>query len=353
MRLPFRRKSEPALLNVYNRLDLPEDYVPDGRQGENHPLVFAVIDWLAQNARKVRPVVHPDNHPALRVVTADLLENAMSILLVEGAVSLVATRDTVGFPTGLSPVPSDYIRDAGGRYEVFRLNSLGAGMWQRVARRDVFTIRLRNGKSPLRALTQDLLTENEAAEVTIQLLKNRGILGLVVSPAPNQPPWPPNVTQQIRDDINARTAGSKRGSTIAIAAPVQVQSHTVTGMYDALTALRHIPEEHVTAVFHVPAAVIGFGTGVEQTAVGATLSELRTIAWDDGLLPRVDRLYSGLETWLMGRDGFNTPSATLGYTVKGVGIYAERRRQDLAAYSQAILSGIYTAEEVRQFLAEE
>jgi hypothetical protein len=44
-----------------------------------------------------------------------------------------------------------------------------------------------------------------------------------------------------------------------------------------LSALRNVAEERVCAALGVPAAVVGFGTGLEQTKLGATMRELRQL----------------------------------------------------------------------------
>ena len=351
----WRTKGEPAIVMEYARLDLPEGYSPSKtRPGDSHPLVFGVVDWLALNIRQLLPVVTPANHPAAAVVTPNLLEDALAILLLEGRVHLQIQRAPTGFPELLKAIPLARLRKAreGPGYQVARVTPLAGQVmtWEPVRAQDIFRISLRGGISPLDSLTKDLLTEDESVETVNAMLKNRGLLGLVVSPAAGQPPWPPNITDQIRKDINTKTSGTNRGSTMAIGAPVQVVGHTSTGVHDALAAMRHIPEERVTAAFHVPAAVVGFGTGVEQTKVGATLVELRAIAWDDGLLPHASRLYSGLETVLMGPQGYNTPSATLTYSLRGIGVYADRWRKNALAWSGLVLSGIAGPDEAREAL---
>ena len=330
MRLPWRSKQRDP--NNYQTLDLPLGYdMSTTRSGDDHPLVFAVVDWLASNARQVRPVTTPLTHPARDLITPDLLEDMLALLLLEGRVLVRAHRSPVRFPIRLEPIPLARLSQQNGEIFVDRV---------RLSPNDMFMVRLRNDKSPLRVLAADLLTEDECVSVVNALLKNRGILGLVVSPEAGQPPWPPDVTEQVRSDVHTRTSGKQRGSTLAIGAPINVESQNASGIYDALAALRNIPQELVSAVFHVPAAVVGFGSGMEQTAVGATLLELRAIAWQDGLLPHVDRLYSGLNNFLAGPNGFNSPGLNLEYSTRTVGAFADRWRKDALAWQGLVLAGI-------------
>ncbi len=48
---------------------------------------------------------------------------------------------------------------------------------------------------------------------------------------------------------------------------------------------RDVAEERVCACLGVPAAVVGFGAGLQTSKVGATMSELMKLAWRNGLLP--------------------------------------------------------------------
>ncbi len=49
--------------------------------------------------------------------------------------------------------------------------------------------------------------------------------------------------------------------------------------------IRDISEERVCASLGIPAAVIGFGTGLQQTKVGATMREMIQLAWRGAVMP--------------------------------------------------------------------
>jgi hypothetical protein len=49
--------------------------------------------------------------------------------------------------------------------------------------------------------------------------------------------------------------------------------------------IRDISEERVCAALAIPAAVVGFGTGLQQTKVGATMREMVKLAWQGGIEP--------------------------------------------------------------------
>ena len=65
------------------------------------------------------------------------------------------------------------------------------------------------------------------------------------------------------------------GATVVIREQTKAQQIRTDLSGAALAQIRNIAEERVTAALGVPAAVVGFGSGLEQTKVGATMRELR------------------------------------------------------------------------------
>ncbi|KKL19037.1 hypothetical protein LCGC14_2469490, partial [marine sediment metagenome] len=51
-------------------------------------------------------------------------------------------------------------------------------------------------------------------------------------------------------------------------------------------------EERVCASLGIPAAIVGFGAGLQTAKVGATMEELRKLAWSNGIIP-VQRALAG------------------------------------------------------------
>src|SRR3546814_10597743 len=62
-----------------------------------------------------------------------------------------------------------------------------------------------------------------------------------------------------------------------------------------LSAARDVAEERVCALLGIPAAVVGFGAGLQTAKVGATMGELRTLAWTNGVLPSARSLAGELD----------------------------------------------------------
>jgi hypothetical protein len=63
--------------------------------------------------------------------------------------------------------------------------------------------------------------------------------------------------------------------------------------------IQRVHEERVCAALGIPAAVVGFGTGLEQVKVGATMRELVGLAWDDCIVPTQRIIASQVEHALL------------------------------------------------------
>tara|TARA_Y100000310_G_scaffold47500_3_gene44083 strand:- start:6331 stop:7659 length:1329 start_codon:yes stop_codon:yes gene_type:complete len=79
--------------------------------------------------------------------------------------------------------------------------------------------------------------------------------------------------------------GDQRGDVMVTSGRIKIDTLDVDIAKLNIDKLRQIPEERVCAVIGIPAAVVGFGTGMEQTKVGATMKELRELAYENVIIP--------------------------------------------------------------------
>lgn len=157
-------------------------------------------------------------------------------------------------------------------------------------------IHLRNGIDPnnptlglssLKILLRELYTDVEASEFTAMLLKNAGVMGVVISPkdAGGSMMLPGEKPEDAKKRYKETWAGTRRGEPFVAAGPLDVNYVGVDAAKLDLARLREIPEERVTGLLGIPAAVAGLGTGLQQTKVGATMSEMRAMAYEDCIIP--------------------------------------------------------------------
>lgn len=143
----------------------------------------------------------------------------------------------------------------------------------------------RFGLSPLRSLLAEVMTDEDASDFSRTALQNMGIPGLLVTPKDST--FTPNNAQrkELQDEIDASYTGRRRSKTLVLNRPADVSQFGFDANKIMLANLRDISEERVCAVLGIPAAVVGFGSGLQSTKVGATMRELRRLAWVQCLLP--------------------------------------------------------------------
>ncbi len=154
----------------------------------------------------------------------------------------------------------------------------------------------RKGLAPLKILLRRIYTDVQAAQITAMLIKNAGLFGAVISPETGASIHRPDDTKKY---IEEGFEGTKTGKVLVMTAPTRVSYFGVDAQKMDLSALMDVGEERVCALLSVPSAVVGFGTGMQQTKVGATLQELRLMAYEDCILPTQVQLCSELDLQLL------------------------------------------------------
>jgi HK97 family phage portal protein len=140
------------------------------------------------------------------------------------------------------------------------------------------------GFSPLAAVMREVYTDEQAANFTAAILKNMGVIGGLIWPETGQ--MNKESTDKLKDEMQQKFTGDKRGSFLISSIPISAKllQYNLAG-FD-VSPVRDIAEERVTAALGIPAAVIGFGTGLQQTKVGATMREMIKLAWQGGIEPQ-------------------------------------------------------------------
>ena len=172
------------------------------------------------------------------------------------------------------------------------------------------------GLSVIYSELREVYTDDEAAAFTAALLRNVGVAGMVVSPKN----WPTGEADDIavpdpeavKKYIKERFGGDRRGEALVMRSPTEV---TMLGYSPAemdVSKLRNVAEERVCAAIGIPAAVVGFGTGLQQTKVGATMREMVRLAWSGGVIP-LQNTFAGQLTLSLLPEFEETPSDFLAH----------------------------------------
>jgi len=155
----------------------------------------------------------------------------------------------------------------------------------------------RKGLSAMKALVREIFTDDEAANMTASLLRNMGVPGVVIAPKAGTIPL--DAAERIKESWLEKFSGDKKGEPLVLQGDSSVQTFGFSPEQMQLRALRGIPEERITAVLGVNAAVVGLGAGLATTKVGATLKEYREEAFEGLIIPMYREMGSELTHQLL------------------------------------------------------
>lgn len=213
---------------------------------------------------------------------------------------------------------------------------------------------VRKGLAPLQSLWREVFTDDEAAAFSAALLKNMGVPGVILSPSGADLGTPgPNPDEQdaIKENFRQKFTGDKRGEPLVMEQPMNMQIVSLSPQQMDLGQLREIPEERVCAVMGIPAAVVGLGTGMQQTKVGATLRELRELAYESHIIP-MQRLTGGqVESQLL--VDFEDPAkAAIGFDDSKVRVLQEDEDAKWTRTDTAVRGGWMTILRAKEIVGE-
>lgn len=145
----------------------------------------------------------------------------------------------------------------------------------------------RKGLSPVRPLLREVFTDEEASNFAASILRNMGVPGGVMAPkdVASAQALDADAAKAMKEYIANNFRGDGRGDWFVSGVPMQIEQFGFDPNQLMLGSLRDIAEERVCAMLGIPAAVVGFGAGLQSTKVGATMRELRQSAWHNCVIP--------------------------------------------------------------------
>ena len=155
----------------------------------------------------------------------------------------------------------------------------------------------RLGMSDLHSVLREVFSDDEASNFTASILRNMGVPGVII--APKQGTVSRDEARAAEEVFMRRFSGDKRGGTMAMQSATDVHQFAWSPAQLELASVRDVSEERVCAILGIPAAVVGFGAGLQQTKVGATMRELVQLAWISGIVPMQHVMASDLENQLL------------------------------------------------------
>lgn len=211
---------------------------------------------------------------------------------------------------------------------------------------------IRKGRSPLHGVLREVFTDEEAARFSASLLKNLGVPGLVVSPAAGTSialRGTEGSAEQIKGKFMERFGGDRRGEPLVLTLPTDVKQFGFSPQELDLSALRNVPEERITAAIGLPAAVVGLGVGLQMTKVGATMAELKDLAWTSNLIPTQREMGEEIGAQLLPDFGLDRPDMEFGFDRSGVAVLQEDQGKAAERWASLVRAGIAKRAEARAY----
>lgn len=276
-------------------------------------VVTAPVQWVQRSLPEARLTVrmtkrdgsHDEraDHPMLALIQrpnphyGDLALWAATVFsyLTDGNAYWIKLRNLGGRPAELWYVPHWTMEPKGSidgeefisHYEY----RPGTGQMVRYAPEDIVHFRhgidprnQRKGLSPIEGALREIFMDLESSNFVAALLKNMGVPGMVISPKSGGTVAPEDV-QAAKSWFKQAFSGDRRGEPLVMGAPTDVYPYGFNPQQMNMSEARDVAEERICALIGIPAAVVGFGAGLQSTKVGATMEELRKLAWQNGVLP--------------------------------------------------------------------
>lgn len=357
-------------------------YARDVRDGLGSNVVMAPVNWILRNfteaelrmQRRTKSLWEPlEDHPVIELVDqptpfydGDLLWKATLVsYTLDGNAYWLKVRNAFGEVVQLWYLPHflvtpEYPRDGSAYISHYRYTAERAGRPVNLAPEDVVHLRfgldprnVRKGLSPLKPLLREVFTDDEASNFAASLLRNMGVPGGVIAPAdPAALPKEEDVVA-MKKYMKSAFTGDSRGEWLVLGTPTSIDQFGFDPQALMLGNLRDIAEERVCAALGIPAAVVGFGAGLQQTKVGATMKELRRLAWTSCLQPMQRSLARQLTASLVPEFMSQSRRFRLWFDVSQVPAFQEEETEQANRVKTMVEAGVLRIDKAQEMLGIE
>ncbi len=336
-------------------------------------VVMSPIRWIQRNAAEAEPALMrisdsekvEGDHPILNLLNnpnphysgAHLLAATLFSYETDGNAYWLIESGMGGRPRALWYTPHWLIKpmwpDDGSKFISHYSYSPG-GQKQRIEIDEVVHFKNginpeepRLGLSPLSGLLAEIWSDMEAGSFVGALLKNGGVPGMLFSPKGDANAFNKEDVEEFKKYLTTQFGGDGRGGPLVSSVDATIEQYGFDPKQMDLSSVRNVAEERVCAALGIPSAVVGFGTGMQQTAVGATMKELRKEAWQGGIIPVLGGLAAEINTKLVPFFGAGAPSIKFFYDTSNVGALEEDRESLEKRMLERVNAGVATVNEGR------
>ena len=154
----------------------------------------------------------------------------------------------------------------------------------------------RLGLPPPRQILTEVLLDAQASGYTSEILENLGYAANILIP---ETPISPKDTDKMAEKFAKKFGPGRRGATFIPNIPLQHHFLKADVFKGAdLKDIKNISEERASSAYRIQPAVVGFGTGMEQVKVGATMVASTRTSWRAGVVPPLDFIRRQIRTQL-------------------------------------------------------
>ena len=259
------------------------------------------------------PLTDLVRHPNAHYAGITLMNTTIQEFILSGNAYWLIVRDPRGMPTELWLLPSSSVeprRPNDGSAVISHYEYSPGQTTIRLDPLDVVHFRdginptnTTKGRSRLAASLREIWTDNEASNFTASLLRNFAVPGVIFSPEDGNVGFDKDARDSIRRNFSQAFGRDKRGSVMVGSGKKKIDVVSFSPDQMDMELIRAIPGSRVAAALGIPAALIGYLVGIKQTAVGATLAELRELGYESGIIPVQRQISEQLDLQLLPQMG--------------------------------------------------
>ncbi len=376
----FRHGGEPTLWGWWQ----PRTRIDYGREvGDklDASVVMGPVQWVQRALPEARLIVKArsakgedselDNHPMLALIQRPneaygdimLYWGLVLSLLTDGNAYWMIARNRAGRPAELWYVPHWMLEPkwpvGGAVFIDHYLYTPGGGAAQiKVDPADVIHFRhginprnMRKGLSPIDSALREIFMDMESSSFVAALLRNMGVPSVVISPEGSVIASPADV-EATKAWFQESFGGDNRGLPLVMGGPTKVTPYGFNPQQMNMSEARDVAEERICALIGIPAAVVGFGAGLQSTKVGATMEEMRKLAWHNGVQPLWRIITDELQRSLLPLFGNDASAAkgrlTVDVDFSQVPALQEDEDKETERWGKKLASGAILVSEYRQ-----
>lgn len=357
-------------------------YRRDVGDGLNSNVVMAPVNWILRNfteaelrmQRRTKGMWEPlEDHAVVELVDepnpfydGDLLWKATLVsYTLDGNGYWLKVRNAFGEIAQLWYVPHflirpQYPRDGTTFITHYEYSPVYGGRTIDLPVEDVVHFRfgldprnVRLGLSPLKPLLREVFTDDEAANFSATILRNMGVPGGIIAPRDHNALPSPEDVKAMKDYMQSAFTGDNRGQWLVLGTPTLTEQFGFDPQQLMIGNLRDIAEERVCAALGIPAAVVGFGAGLQQTKVGATMKELRRLAWTSCLQPMQRSLAKQLTVSLVPEFMSQRRRFRLAFDVSQVPAFQEEETEQANRVRTMVEAGVLRVDKAQEMLGLE